>query len=507
MDTLFRKCRYPVAPLGLASIAALTPSDWEVTIVDEAVEALDLNFAADVVGVGGMALQYSRQRELLLHFRSRGCHVVAGGNHASLAPEHYEEVAHTVIAGEAESIWPEFCADFLAGRARPLYRETGSIELDLCPVPRFDLLKLDRYSTAALQFSRGCPFRCEFCDIIVIFGRKPRTKSLSQIGTELDALRRLNVRNVFFVDDNLIGHKPRCKELLRFLADYQRRHDYRFFFGSEASLDLSQDEELLALFRAANFGWLFIGIESPNEDSLRETLKFQNTREDPLKSVRKIYDYGIHVQAGFIVGFDSDDETIFEKQFRFIQAAGITVPMVGMLVAIYRTPLWERLEKAGRIRDIALSPTAMLEGTSTDNTGLSTNFIPSKMTYRELVSGYASLLNRIYEEDAIYQRICNKMQAMGEPAPTTYLSFPDQIYLAFNFLRHGIWPGGPRRWWNFFKTLLLIRGSRARLDAVIDGWVTSITFREFVLKRFSPSQVEAELAEEPDGARQDSSRD
>jgi radical SAM superfamily enzyme YgiQ (UPF0313 family) len=195
---------------------------------------------------------------------------VAGGSYASLCPEQYDGLADTVVAGEAEYVWPQFCRDVERGEPQPLYRETGTVSLEDSPVPRFDLLDLPKYQAVSLQFSRGCPFRCEFCDIIVMFGRKPRTKTTAQVGRELDALRRLGARNVFFVDDNLIGNKPAAKELLRYLAAYQRKHRYQFHFGTEASLNLAQDPELLDLFRMAHFGWVFIGIESPTRRASRK---------------------------------------------------------------------------------------------------------------------------------------------------------------------------------------------------------------------------------------------
>src|SRR5579859_2637287 len=305
-------------PLGLATLAALCPPHWEVRIVDENVEPLPLEPKADLIGVAGMGVQFPRQRELLEYYHSRDHFVVAGGSYASLCPQAYERLADTVICGEAELIWPRFCADFEGGCAQALYREIGTIDLQISPTPRFDLLNLSLYTTATIQFSRGCPYMCEFCDIIVMFGRKPRHKNLEQIGRELDILRKQGVRKIFFVDDNLIGNPKLAKSLLRFLIDYQQRHRYSFSFGTEASLNLAQDEELMELFRAAHFRWAFIGIESPDEASLRETRKIQNVREDPLTAVKRIHAHGIEVLAGFIVGFDNDTLAIFDRQYEFI---------------------------------------------------------------------------------------------------------------------------------------------------------------------------------------------
>jgi len=306
VDNVFADKSAVTPPLGLATLAALSPADWEIEIVDENIESIPSATEADIDRICGMGVQFRRQKELLALYRGQGRFVVAGGSYASLCPEFYDGIADSVVAGEAEYIWKDFCRDFANGEAKPLYRETGEVSLADSPVPRFDLLKLERYEAVSLQFSRGCPFRCEFCDIIVMFGRKPRTKTLEQVGRELDRLRETGVRNVFFVDDNLIGNKPLAKKLLRFLREYQTRHDYWFDFGTEVSLNVAEDDELLGLFRDANFEWVFIGIESPDEESLKETLKFQNIRQDMLTSVRKVYAHGIDVLAGFIIGFDHD---------------------------------------------------------------------------------------------------------------------------------------------------------------------------------------------------------
>lgn len=486
--------RYTNPPLGLASIAALTPPHWQVTIVDENVEEIDWDFPADVVGVSGMSNQFQRQSAILRRFKERGCYVVAGGNHASLLPANYQSLADTVIAGEAEYIWPRFCQELEEGHPQPLYQETGNVDLTDSPTPRFDLLKLDRYLTPCVQFSRGCPFRCEFCDIIVIFGRRPRTKSLEQVGAELDALRARGVHNVFFVDDNLIGHKPRCKELLRYLIDYQQRHRHQFFFGTEASINLADDQELLELFRAANFSWVFIGIESPSQAALEETLKFQNSRVDLLEAVRTIHRQGISVYAGFIVGFDADTPAVFDAHYRFIQASGISVPMAGLLIAINRTPLWERLERDGRLR----MAESLLDGA--DNTGALTNIEPLNMTYEQLVSGYCDLMRRLFTDEAIFERLANKMRDLPEqPLVENFLPIRKQPGVVWRTLRHAIAPGGWRRWNYFLRSLWWSKGRQARFSAIFDHWIKSIALQEFARTNFgtpqsSPQPVERAMA-------------
>lgn len=496
-DKIFRRQRYPVAPLGLASVAALTPEHWEVEVVDENVEEIDWDRPADVVGVAGMTPQFGRQVEILRRFRDAGRYVVAGGSHASLMPETLAEAADTVIAGEAEHIWPRFCRDFEAGAAKPLYRETGEIDLADCPIPRFDLLKLDRYSMAAIQFSRGCPFRCEFCDIIVMFGRKPRTKTPEQIGAELDALRAQGVRNVFFVDDNLIGHKPKAKELLRYLVEHQRTAGEPLHFGTELSINVADDPELLQLLRGAGFGWVFTGIESPNEASLKETLKLQNTRGSLLESVRRIHQAGIGVKAGFIIGFDADDESIFERQFRFIQDAGLYVPMVGLLVAVPRTPLWTRLAAAGRLRlRGGASEEAFIDDGLEDNTLPGTNIEPLRMSYPRMVAGHAALVRRLFEDRAIFERLRNHMESLESPLPRVVIRPGDDPGHEWRFLLHVVLLPGPRRWYYVLRSLLLARGDAERRWRVLDFWSFSIPLRHFAATQFHPDRVREALAEE-----------
>jgi len=480
MDKVLVHERAPNPPLGLATLAALCPSHWHVTIVDEAVEPLPARPEADLIGICGMGVQHPRQRDLLVFYRERGYPTVAGGSYASLCPEALDGLADFVVAGESEYIWPRFCADFEADRAEPLYIERGSVDLSDVPVPRFDLLDLSRYGTASLQFSRGCPYKCEFCDIIVMFGRKPRTKTPEQIGRELDALRAQGARSAFFVDDNLIGNKKTAKELLRYLVDYQKRHDYPFEFGTEASLNLAEDPELLDLFRAAGFGWVFLGIETPDVESLKAAGKLQNTRSDLLESVRVIYRHGIDVFSGFIVGFDNDTTEAFERQYRFIVDAGIQVAMVGLLTAMPRTPLYQRLDAEGRVRHDVMAG---------DNTRAKTNVLPKSMSYDQMIAGYKDLYRRLFSDRGIAQRIRNKTRYLGRPV-TSGRRYPlgVQLRLLTRTLVHGIRPGGPNRWWRFATTFWC----PPRLwPLVITDWVRGLSMRHYADDQFGPSTARA----------------
>ncbi len=464
-------------PLGLATIAALTPDEWLVTILDENIEALPMNPDADIIGVCGMAVQYSRQRELLDYYRSRGYYVVAGGSYASLAPESYSGYANTIVVGEAERIWPEFCRDFMADSTQRVYKETDWISLEESPTPRFDLLKLDRYTTASLQFSRGCPYQCEFCDIPLLFGRRPRTKTLDQIGRELDALREAGARNVFFVDDNLIGHQPRARALLEYLAGYQTRHDYPFELGTEASVNLASNRELLELFGDAGFRWVFLGIETPDTESLAEAGKKQNLKSDLLEAVYNFYRNGISVFSGFIVGFDNDTPKSFSLLYEFILRSGIQVAMLGLLTAVPRTPLYKRLADEGRLRhDVPPG----------DNTGGSTNVIPLGMSYEEMVGGYDRIYRDLCRDQAIAKRVRNKLRHFGTPRRPGKQHHRESLVLASRLLVNGILRAGPRRAAAFAWSLA---GFPPRLWPIaMQDWAYALSIRAYARRHIGATR-------------------
>ncbi|GAA0566840.1 B12-binding domain-containing radical SAM protein [Rhizomicrobium electricum] len=455
-------------PLGIATVAALTPTHWDVEIVDENVESVPLAPKADIIGITGMGVQEPRQKELIQYYRDHGYFVVVGGSNASLCPEKYEGIADAVVAGEGEYIWPEFCRDFEAGHPKPLYRETGTVNLADSPVPRFDLLKLKLYANATVQYSRGCPYTCEFCDIIVMFGRKPRMKSPAQIGRELDVLKGLGITSIFFVDDNMIGNKKEAKKLFAYLADWQTRNGRPFSFGTEVSINLSQDEELMSLMKAANFNWVFIGIESPDPASLKETGKSQNLREDLLTSVRRIYSRGMEVLAGFIIGFDNDSEATFEQQYRFITDSGIQTAMIGRLAALPKTPLYERLEREGRLRQVA---------DESDNTSVSSNVIHKTMSDETIARLYADVYRRLLTDDGIATRIKNKLAYMGKTGYRGGYTLAETLGLFWRLISKGLIPGGPSRLWHFFRTWPLTKPHL--VPTMIADWIAGLSMRKY----------------------------
>jgi radical SAM superfamily enzyme YgiQ (UPF0313 family) len=473
LDKMLSGKRAMNPPLGLATLAALCPPDWQVEIVDENIESLPLAPQADIIGICGMGVQAPRQKELLCFYRSKGYYVVAGGSYASLCPEFYDGIADSVICGEAEYIWKRFCSDFERGAARKLYAETGTVSMADSPTPRFDLLKLKKYSVVTLQFSRGCPYLCEFCDIIVMFGRKPRWKSPEQVGLELDELRKRNIRDAFFVDDNFIGNRKAAKTLLKYLKDYQERHGYRFIFGTEVSLNVAQDDELLRLLREANFAWVFIGIESPDVDSLKETRKTQNLQNDILDSVRKVYGHGIDVLAGFIIGFDNDTLETFDRQYRFIIDSGIQAAMIGLLTALPRTPLYQRLEKEGRL---------IAQAENTNNTRLGTNIVPKRMEYDAMVASYKVLYQRLLEDRQIAARVRNKARYLRDPVRQSQYGLIEGLGILGRLMARGILAGGLSRLFHFLRSLPL--ASPRLLPQAITDWIMGLAMRDYVERRF-----------------------
>ncbi len=393
LSFLGKRANIPVAALPL--LAALTPAGHQVTIIDENVEPIDFELCAraDIVGVTGMIVQRHRMKEILTELKKRRSYTVVGGPWITVSEDYFNGLADVVFIGEAEDTWPRFLAEWTKGCAGRRYEQAEKSDMTTVPVPRLDLLKMKRYAFGSLQFSRGCPFQCEFCDIIVVFGRRPRLKTSGQIAAELDQLRRFKVPIVFIVDDNLIGNKKEIKPLLKSVIDWQKENQYPFAFLTEASIDLADDPELMQLMAEANICGVFVGIESTSEDALRETRKLQNIRRGGtlVEKVRRIEDAGMEVFAGMIVGFDNDDESVFSAHARFLAEARVSVAMVSMLSAIPKTPLFKRLAAENRLDQ-------------TDHPMYGTNVEPLQMSREMLRDGYVHLMAELYHPKAFFDR-------------------------------------------------------------------------------------------------------
>lgn len=388
-----KKSAFP--PLGLLTVSAVLPKNWERRLIDLNVESLnpaDIEWA-DIVFISAMIVQKESLEEIVKLCKAQNKKVAVGGPYVSTSAGFLPD-ADFIFIGEAETTLPEFIEDLANNTTKHIYEAAERPSLLSTPIPDFGLIDLNNYSAMNVQYSRGCPFQCEFCDIIEIYGRVPRTKSNEQMLNELDTLNKIGWRGlVFIVDDNFIGNKRNVKKFLPELIDWSKARNYPFSFLTEASVNLAEDNQLLQLMEDAGFRRVFLGIETPDEESLKEAQKGQNTRRDLLESVQKIQNYGMEIMAGFIVGFDSDPENIFERQIKFIRESAIPLAMVGLLTALPDTQLWRRLDKEGRL----------IEHSSGNNTDCSLNFVP-KMNKDILVEGYKNILRNIYSPREYYQR-------------------------------------------------------------------------------------------------------
>jgi radical SAM superfamily enzyme YgiQ (UPF0313 family) len=433
-----KRSAYP--PLGLLTIAAMLPEHWNKRLVDHSVRKVsddDLRWA-NIAMVSGMLVHEQEIVQILQRCRRAGLRTAIGGPIASSVDLHHH--ADYVVIGEAEDVMPQLVVELEnGGSSQGVYRAAALPHLDRTPQPDLSLINPRHYSTMAVQYSRGCPFKCEFCDIIEIYGRIPRTKSVDQMIAELEQLHANKWRGpVFFVDDNFIGNKRNVKQMLPAISEWNQRKGRPFRFFTEASINMADDDELLRLMREAGFISVFIGIETPDEASLKEAQKLQNTRRDMLDSVRHIQSYGIEVMAGFIVGFDSDGEDIFDRQVEFIQAAAIPLAMVGLLQALPNTQLYRRLIKEGRL----------LEYGDGDSMCTELNFVP-RMDPQRLVEGYRSILLRIYNQDAYYARVREFLKRY-KPAHSDRLRLEDFLTLARSMVKQGLLTPGRRNYWSLF---------------------------------------------------------
>lgn len=466
-------------PLGLVTIAALFPDEWNVRLVDLNVEEVtdELIVWADLVFISAMTIQRKSVDEIVKRCNALETPVVAGGPLFSCEPECFTEIDHLVL-NEGEITFREFLDDYSRGCARKVYATSNYASMESSPIPRFELLDMQAYDTMSVQFSRGCPYHCDFCNVTALFGHRPRLKSTRQFIAELDALYHAGWRRkIFIVDDNFIGNKKILKEdVLPALIDW-RKGKTGCQFITEASINLADDDELIEMMTLAGFDSVFIGIETPNIQGLNECHKAQNTRRDLLQNVHKLEEAGLQVMAGFIVGFDSDPESIFQQQYDFIQESGIVTAMVGLLQAPAGTELYTRLKSENRI----------MEGFSGDNGDGDTNVI-SKMDPALLRAGYVNLVRRLFEPESVYQRIMTLLDHFcprREPVTMTWTEIKA-------FIRSIMWIGiqsdARKQYWKlFWKTIIKYP---SKLPLAITMTVFAYHFRVISLEHLHVQPVE-----------------
>lgn len=459
--------RYPAAPLGLITVAALLPQHWEFRLVNRNTQDLspdDIAWA-DLVMTGGMMNQQPDCLDVIRLVQASGKPVAVGGPDVTSSPHLYTAADFKVI-GEAEGVIGDFVAAWNNGERSGVFEaEKFTADVTQTPIPRFDLLDFNHYLYICVQYSRGCPFTCEFCDIIELYGRKPRTKTSAQMLAELDRLYALGYRgHVDFVDDNLIGNKKALKSFLPELKAWQAAHDYPFEFSTEASMNLADDDDLLEMLKQTNFFALFIGIESPDPETLRQTSKKQNTRRNIAENIHKLYGYGLFVTAGFIVGFDNEKGFIGDAMADFIEECAIPVSMVGLLYALPNTQLTRRLAKEGRLHK---GHDVMDADRTGDQCSLGINFQPMR-PLRDVLTDYKTVLERVFEP-AAYARRLDRLTAMldrsGRPQPhrddrrrrLASLGTVNRILDAM--------PGGRSRFWGSFVNCA--RTNPAALPAIV----------------------------------------
>lgn len=474
-----KKALHP--PLGLATVAAMLPTSWEKRLIDENVEALrDKHLQwADYVFISAMAIQRKSVRRVVARCHEMGVKVVAGGPLFTACHQEFEGIDHFVL-GEAEITLPPFLRDLEAGQARAVYATDQFPALAETPTPMWSLLKFRRYASMSLQYSRGCPYNCEFCDITSLFGRRVRTKGTKQVVAELDSLYAAGWRgSLFIVDDNFIGNRPKLKkELLPAIISWMTRHRHPFVLSTEASIDLSDDETLMRMMVRAGFDGVFVGIETPNDDSLAECSKLQNRNRDLVACVKKIQSFGLEVRGGFIVGFDSDTPSVFEQQIEMIQNSRIVTAMVGLLNAPRGSQLYQRIIKEGRL----------LTEVTGDNTDFSTNIMP-RMGLEALARGYNEVISGIYSPKPYFQRVKNYLREYRPQKGNKTRFHPRQVRLhsgyAWAFPKSLVLLGvKDRARWQYWKLLLWSLFRRPRvLPMAITYAIYGFHFRKVFLAR------------------------
>jgi radical SAM superfamily enzyme YgiQ (UPF0313 family) len=495
LELVNRKVLLP--PLGLVTVAALLPQEWEMKLVDRNVREVteeEWNWA-ELVVISGMIVQKADMAEQIARAKSRGLTVAVGGPFASSTPDAPElDLADFKILDEGEITLPMFVEAIGGGERRGTFSANGEKpDVTSTPVPRFDLLDFSAYDSMSVQFSRGCPFQCEFCDIIVLYGRKPRTKTPDQLIAELQRLYELGWRrSIFLVDDNFIGNKRNAKLLLPMLKQWQIEHRYPFSFATEASVDLAGDDELMQMMAECRFDSVFLGIETPDESSLETAKKLQNTRSSLEESVDRITSYGIRVMAGFIIGFDGEKQGAGDRIVQFVSRTGIPAAMMGMLQALPNTGLWHRLEKEGRL----IQERSDAKGVNQTNL---LNFKPTR-PIRDIAQEYVDAFCNLYEPNAYIDRVEHYYLKMGRPRWQEFVpsalgkpSLPS--WTDIRALSIVIWRQGVMRdtRWRFWSSLFTIARSNPRnFEQFVVTLAHNEHFQEYraVVKR----EIEQQLA-------------
>ncbi|MEH2292488.1 B12-binding domain-containing radical SAM protein [Nostoc sp.] len=486
LELVDRKVLLP--PLGLVTVAAILPQEWEFKLVDRNIRpATEAEWAwADVVILSAMIVQKQDLLDQIQEAKKRGKLVAVGGPYPTSVPHEVENVgADFLILDEGEITLPMFIEAIKRGDTSGTFRATEKPDVTSTPIPRFDLLELDAYDMMSVQFSRGCPFQCEFCDIIVLYGRKPRTKAPAQLLAELDYLYELGWRRgVFMVDDNFIGNKRNVKLLLKELKVWMAEHKYPFRFDTEASIDLAEDSEMLELMVECGFAAVFLGIETPDEDSLQMTKKFQNTRSSLTEAVETITKAGLRPMAGFIIGFDGEKAGAGDRIVRFAEQAAIPSTTFAMLQALPNTALWHRLKKEGRLREN--------ESANINQTTLM-NFLPTR-PLEELAREYIEAFCTLYDPVQYLDRTYRCFLMMGLPSWKAPAKMPELIVV--KALLIVIWRQGIKREtrWKFWHHLFSII---KRNPGVVEHYIAACAHNEHFLeyRQIVRDQIESQLAE------------
>lgn len=486
LELVDRKVLLP--PLGLVTVAAILPQEWEFKLVDRNIRpATDEEWEwADIVIMSAMIVQKPDLLAQIREAKRRGKIVAVGGPFATSVPHEVQEAGvDFLILDEGEITLPMFVEAVQRGETSGIFRTSEKPDVTTTPVPRYDLLELDAYDSMSIQFSRGCPFQCEFCDIIVLYGRKPRTKTPAQLLAELDYLYELGWRrSIFMVDDNFIGNKRNVKLLLKELKVWQEEHQYPFNFNTEASIDLAADLELMELMVECAFNAVFLGIETPDEDSLELTKKFQNTRSSLHDAVDKILRVGLRPMAGFIIGFDGEKKGAGDRIVRFAEETAIPTTTFAMLQALPNTALWHRLDKEKRLRDNKYG--------NLNQTNLM-NFIPTR-PLEDIAREYVDAFWRLYDPECYLDRVYRCFLKLGAPKHKAPFKFPSWIDL--RALGIVIWRQGIKRdtRWKFWHHLFSIIKNN---PAVWDHYLTLCAHNEHFLeyRQIVKDQIEGQLTE------------